>query len=384
MRCVLLILAFLFFALAPLATVVLFLKDFYRIRSLGDTFKYLLSLCIPLLRGINSLLIREGRITDPESPMARVGGPGYVIIFEDSAAVFEQYGRFTRVLGPGYYLLEPYERVRGVVDLRPQVRKVRVAGFTKDGIPMQGEVEIEFQIRQLTRTRPEQSAQRSQRFRAFYTFSWEAVLHAVYNAPVKDGNIVPPGEIISEEVSYWFRRVIESHKFEELIGFCPEASPKEGVGLASKDSMRLLEQELLNALREPLRWWGYQINRLQLNSLEASEEVKGRVKAKSFGLWRALRLAQLRGLEAEAEISVLKIKSEARAYAEAEFLESMAYEIQRLYSRGLDRQTLITAACINVLDNLLSSIKEESQFLIPGWVLEQMDRLKKTLALPSP
>ena len=384
MRCVFSFLAFLFFALAPLATVVLFLRDFYRIRSIEDTVEYLLGLCIPLLRGNNSLLIREGRITDPESPMARVGGPGYAVIFEDSAAVFEQYGRLTRVLGPGYYPLEPYERVRGVVDLRPQTRKVSVTGFTRDGIPMQGEVEIEFQIRQLTRTRPEQSAQKSQRFRAFYTFTWEGVLNAVYNTPVRDGSIVPAGEIIAEEVSYWFRRVVESHKFEELIGFYPEASPREGVGLISKDSMRVLEMELFNILKEPLRWWGYQINRLQLNSLEASEEVRERVKDKSFKLWRALRLAQLKGLEATAEISAMKIKAEARAYAEAEFLESMAYELRRLGSIGLDRQTLLAVACVNVMETLLSSLKEESQFVLPTWILDQMDRLKKIFALPSP
>jgi len=109
---------------------------------------------------------------------------------------------------------------------------VQVAGFTRDGIPVRGEVEIEFQIRQLTRIKPEQGAQESQRFRSFYTFSWEGVLNAVYNAPVRNGDVVPPGEMITEEVSYWFRRIVESYNFEELIGFYPEESPSERVRLA--------------------------------------------------------------------------------------------------------------------------------------------------------
>jgi regulator of protease activity HflC (stomatin/prohibitin superfamily) len=380
-------LAFLFFALGSLATVVLFLRDFYRIRGSGETVWHLLSFLIRRAEENNNLLLREGRIINPESPMARVGGPGYAVIFEDSAAVFEQYGRLTRVLGPGYYRLEPYERVRGVVDLRPQTRRVQVAGFTRDGIPVRGEVEIEFQIRQLTRIKPEQGAQESQRFRSFYTFSWEGVLNAVYNAPVRNGDVVPPGEMITEEVSYWFRRIVESYNFEELIGFYPEESPSERVRLAPQDSVRLLEQRLLCALRNPLRRWGYQVNRLQINSLEASEEVREKVKDKSFGLWRALRLAQLKGYEAEAEASTIRIKSEVRADVEALFLNSLIAEIVEIEKRtpkGLDGQTLAAVACLNVMESLLSSIKEESQFLIPSWVWEQMDRLKKTLALPIP
>jgi hypothetical protein len=139
MRYVPVFLAFLFFALGSLATVVLFLRDFYRIRGSRETVWHLLSFLIRGAEENNNLLLREGRIINPESSMARVGGPGYAVIFEDSAAVFEQYGRLTRVLGPGYYRLEPYERVRGVVDLRPQTRRVQVAGFTRDGIPVRGE-----------------------------------------------------------------------------------------------------------------------------------------------------------------------------------------------------------------------------------------------------
>ena len=387
MSCALGLLAFLFFALAPFAAVLLFLRDLYRIRDVEGLSWYLLSLFIPWLRENNILNLRDGRIADPENLIARIGGPGRVVILENSAAVFEQYGRFTRVLGPGGHLLEPYERVRGVVDLRPQTRRVRVAGFTRDGIPMQGEIEIEFQIRQLTRTRPEQSAQKSQRFRAFYTFTWEGVLNAVYNTPVRDGKLVPPEEIIAEEVSYWFRRVIENHYFEEFISLCPEVSPRERGEPVLLDIMRTLEQELFYALRRPLRRWGYQINRLQLNSLEASAEVRERVKDKSFSFWRALRLAQLKDFEAKAEVSAFKIKSKARTDVEAWFLKSLIEKIADIEKRspaGLDGRTLAALACLNVMDTLLSSIKEESQLVLPTWILDQMDRLKKIFALPSP
>lgn len=369
-------------AIIAFLTVTLFVQDFYNVRRFNEALYWLLAFFIRGTRENSAIVIRGGEIANPESPVARIGGPGYAIILEDSAAVFERFGRISRVLGPGYYQLEPYERVRGVVDLRPYVHKVQARGFTKDGIPMQGEVEIEFQLRQMSKVRPEQSSQRSRRFRAFYTYTWEGVLNAVHNTPVREGSLVSSREIIREEVSYWFQRAIESHSFRELIASHPEASPGKKRGLVSRDALRVLEAELFNLLRHRLRRWGYQINRLQINTLDVSEEIKGRVRSKYFALWRALRLEDLKAKEARAELSALQIKSEVRVNTEIQFIEALAYEIAGLRSKKLNKQFILTVACINVLDNFLSSLQEESQFLIPSWILEQIDRLKRIFALP--
>jgi len=152
--------------------------------------------------------------------------------------------------------------------------------------------------------------------------------------------------------------------------------------LVSRDALRVLEAELFNLLRHRLRRWGYQINRLQINMLDVSEEIKGRVRSKYFALWRALRLEDLKAKEARAELSALQIKSEVRVNTEIQFIEALAYEIAGLRSKKLNKQFILTVACINVLDNFLSSLQEESQFLIPSWILEQIDRLKRIFALP--
>ncbi|MDW8102085.1 MAG: hypothetical protein RMK30_04315, partial [Anaerolineae bacterium] len=207
-------------------------------------------------------------------------------------------------------------------------------------------------------------------------------LNAVYRTPVREGALVPHREIVEEEVSYWFQRVVEKYNFSELLVSYPEVMPEEGHGLLSRGIILLLESELFNALRVPLRSWGYQINRLQVNMLDAGEEIRERVRDKNFGLWRSLRLAKLRAREAEAEVSALRIKNEARAYVEAQFVEALAYEIKRAGQAPLHKQIILAIACINVLDNLVSILKDESHFLIPSWVLEQIDRFKKILALP--
>ncbi len=384
MPLIFLALSVIFVILSAFWTVILFLKDFYRLSSQWEAFWWLLGYFIRRLAQWNSVVIREGKIAGPDRAAARIGGPGYAVILEDSAAVFERYGRITRVLGPGYYWLDPYERPRGAVDLRPQTRRIQVRGFTRDGIPVQGEVEIEFQLHQITRIGPEKAPgeRRSRRFRSFYTFSWGGTLKAVHHVPVREGSPMTPGEVVGEEVAYQFQKVVEAHNLNELLACYPEAAPGEGKGLVSRDAMRILETELFNALRAALKRWGYQVNRLQINALDVSEEAKERVKARFFALWKSYRLAKLKGKEAEADVSALLVMGRARAYAEAKFIEDLASEIAALSRTSLDRQMIPAIAFVNVLGNLLANIKEESQFLLPGWILEQMDYLKKLLALP--
>lgn len=97
----------------------------------------------PLLR------IQEGH-TLPDGPlvmyMDKVGGPGYLSIAHDSAVVTGRLGKLRRVLGPGFYRAEPFEKVWDVIDLRPQRRSLHVEFMTTDGIPACCDVEIRFQV----------------------------------------------------------------------------------------------------------------------------------------------------------------------------------------------------------------------------------------------
>jgi len=97
----------------------------------------------PLLR------IQEGH-TLPDGPlvmyMDKVGGPGYFSIAHDSAIVTGRLGKLRRVLGPGFYRAEPFEKVWDVIDLRPQRRSLRVEFMTTDGIPAYCDAEIRFQV----------------------------------------------------------------------------------------------------------------------------------------------------------------------------------------------------------------------------------------------
>jgi hypothetical protein len=113
-------------------------------------------LCFYLFTGVSSeppmrplLRIQEGH-TLPDGPlvmyMDKVGGPGYFSIAHDSAIVTGKLGRLRRVLGPGFYKAEPFEKVWDVIDLRPQRRSLHVEFMTTDGIPAYCDAEIRFQV----------------------------------------------------------------------------------------------------------------------------------------------------------------------------------------------------------------------------------------------
>ncbi len=93
------------------------------------------------------LRVMGGQV-DPDGPvvMQKVGGPGYLSIAHDSAVVTWKLGKLYRVLEPGFYQLEPFERVWDVIDLRPQRRTLRVEFMTLDGIPAYCDTEIRFRV----------------------------------------------------------------------------------------------------------------------------------------------------------------------------------------------------------------------------------------------
>lgn len=93
------------------------------------------------------MIVKEGRVfVGAGSLYDRIGGRGLLIVYNDSAVVLEKGGRLTRVLGPSFGFLEPFERIWEIVDLRPQRWPLTVDAMTKEGIPISCEADITFKI----------------------------------------------------------------------------------------------------------------------------------------------------------------------------------------------------------------------------------------------
>ena len=111
-----------------------------------------------------AIVIQNGAIVfeGPRGMLSALGGPGFLIVGVGNACVLERSGKVTRIVGPGFYTLQRFERLKephdgkGIVDLRPQfVEDVAKDVRTKDGIPLKIEVGEFFQIepQEITHTR---------------------------------------------------------------------------------------------------------------------------------------------------------------------------------------------------------------------------------------
>jgi regulator of protease activity HflC (stomatin/prohibitin superfamily) len=95
---------------------------------------------ISIALGINKCtwLVREGKaevLYPPVGGLARLGGPGVLIVQEGHAVILEKSGRLSRVVGRDLTWLQPLERVGVVLDLTTKAQTLEVEDVvTKDGI----------------------------------------------------------------------------------------------------------------------------------------------------------------------------------------------------------------------------------------------------------
>jgi len=96
------------------------------------------------------LSIVNGEIKDRQSPLLLIGGPGYVFISADSAALFERPDGMSWWLGPTIdrlHLIEGFERVRRIVNLREHQLTISASARSRDGLPIEvKDVQLLFDI----------------------------------------------------------------------------------------------------------------------------------------------------------------------------------------------------------------------------------------------
>jgi len=93
------------------------------------------------------LIVKEGDVdVGAGSLLDRIGGRGFLIVYNDTALVLERGGRLTRVVGPCLGFLDRFERIWEVIDLRPQRWVLTDNAMTKEGIPISCEADITFKI----------------------------------------------------------------------------------------------------------------------------------------------------------------------------------------------------------------------------------------------
>lgn len=190
--------------------------------------------------------IREGKIVeeDQNSPIVQIGGPGYVMVELDSAALFERPDGTTHVISPtigewhGKKVIDGFERIRQAADLRDILGSQEISARSRDGIPVIAK-DIQYSYSVYRGENPVKTLQTP------YPFIESAIESLAYKTPrvVKPG--VPPsgkpdwlaplpGKIIGP-VQLALGSFISGHGLSEFLS---------SIGAPEEDALRNREDEL--------------------------------------------------------------------------------------------------------------------------------------------
>ncbi len=158
----------------------IYLDDIFELKNVRIAEKFIRQSAFASQYDVIEIKNGEVALKDQESPIFLIGGPGMIRVYLENAAVFERIGGMPHVIEPttkkkggnkskeeakgttllarsrgllgavkrveeeeqisvkdGARILESFERLRSVIDLRDQVQEISVEGRTRDGILIQ-------------------------------------------------------------------------------------------------------------------------------------------------------------------------------------------------------------------------------------------------------
>ncbi len=327
--------------------------------------------------------------TNPAIEM--IGGPMRVTVADRTAIVTEIGGRFGRVLGAGVYPLRPHERIRAVIDLQIQQKKVREKALTKDGIPLELDIEMAFRVTEqdipgeappdppppigltarLLRLIGRPVSPTLLAAATKHRFSREAVRRIVYETSIFSADAAPDWAQAFASV----RAGDITEQFSELR-LDDLSSPED----PDVHPLAAIVQKGLANGRQAASAMGIDILNMSIGIVEPSADIKENVNEQRLGNWMIEWKRRAKILEAEAEAEELQAMEEARAEAQADMIESLLASF-RVATDGRSQASadVIAMRFVDALETLMhtqasaSTSEEESG--------EQPDQTAKTVLI---
>ena len=257
---------------------------------------------------------RELELRVPGNPFGQFfAGPGLVLSRCDHVPVITDGVTFKRIGQPGLTFTHKLEMVDHAVDLRPQLRSFTVEARTRDGVPVQVLTFVPFRIR---------GRQRGLKLGSSFPFYQRAVYSAVFGQPVEHGEKAAHrwDELVPITAERLLREVISRYTCEELAApFDPKRDPRAEI-----------RNELISTLREKMSPGGIEVIGGGISNLEPDEEALRR----RIENWKATWAKRLRVRQAEAEQEAWLSVEQARAEADARFVQHVGNVLQGFVDRG--------------------------------------------------
>ena len=306
------------------------IREFYHLPEdydLSSLIKRKLLGVIPLPKPLKKLLkypfitLREANDLDESHWAYWFGGPASLVIYDGVAVYLERGNVFSRVLGPGLPMpvLERYETIKAVIDLRPQIREAEVETWTKDGIAVKFKVRAEIQVAASDEAKKHSVVleEGGGKVNLVYPFDAERVKIVVertavrYNAETKDLTESAWDSAAMGTITGKIKAHIAGQSIDELL-LDDESSPQ----ILSF----FVDDELTDKIRQGLEVAGSQLLSLQVVQFSP---VDDEISDELIKYWDAKKemIKEIRRGESEAE----SIRADRGAHTEAyqDFLNSL-------------------------------------------------------------
>lgn len=364
-----------------------FMNKLFGLKAPATARRHVMSMMFGIMTSF--MRVTNGKIDHtPENTAAEtIGGPAWLIVSDYSAALIERGGGFARIVGPGFTYLQSHERVRGAVDLQTQHRTVPEKTLTKDGLPVEVDVEMGFRIteKDLPADVPPEAPRLSLINRVKrrlglrvspalleasrpHRFSREAVRRAIYETPVVSSERPPDwafsfsniraGDISDQLSEKRFDEVNspddpDRHPLRDIVtqGLkdAREVAARQGLGIDMID-MTMGMIKLQKEYREVVS--------------EQKKEYRDPLIEQIITNWRAEWSRRATVLEAQGDAKRLQLLEEARAEAQANMIQALT-EGFRIATSDSDSKTIsnevIALRFIDTLEALLKKPPEKEK-----------------------
>ena len=298
--------------------------------------------------------------------LMRVGGPGSIVTHSDSAAVLQQGGRLTRVMGPGKIgsgSLTRFEKVRDAVDVRPMRWEYQVRALSKEGIPVTLSVDVVFQVNTDGREATENTPYPVSDIAVFKASVCRAVRHP--EADEEDQYFDWARRVIIGETEGTLRNILARYQLNQLVGL-------EGTSRPGADHpRRVIQEELETALKKSAAELGAQINKVWLGTIRVGDKVTEQWIEAWQNRWRDWALVEETAGEAARET----LREAAKAQAQVDMITAMTQAFQYSVSRDDSiPQQLLIMRLIEVFDHF--ALDPHTRIYLPAEAIETLDRLR--------
>jgi hypothetical protein len=327
-----------------------------------------------------NLVVKGGKIYSGEdSPVARVGGPAKLAIYNDSAVVTEQYGRLKRVLGPGPAQLERFEKIWETVDLRPQRWVHEVFALTKEGIPISCEADISFKIDD----QPD-GPRRKAHLEEPYPYVEEAVFRAAAGTWIRDVEGTGryrkwPGRVVIGMADALLCDILAEYRLDWLI------APSQPGQMQPREEIR---QRLEKGLEEGVGSVGAKILNVAIGAIEVKAEeeetaqkLSDMVSKQWIEAWHADWKVRALASRAEGEAALLRMDT-AQIQAQAEMVVMLTEALQAtIMNQGAIEPYILAIRFVEALRWM--SYNTHTREFMPPEAMRTLNRLQEMLGVEA-